>query len=164
MPFPDASLGLARTIIDRCMAKRLTLATAESCTGGLIMACLTEIPGSSAVVDRGFITYSNQAKQDLLGVSADMLAAHGAVSAEVATAMATRARARAGVDLAVAVTGIAGPGGGTAEKPVGLVYLALASGERVQTVREIFPGDRQSVRQATLDRAFVMIEEALDLG
>lgn len=162
MPFPNASLDLARTIIERSTAKRLTLATAESCTGGLIMACLTDIPGSSAVVDRGFITYSNQAKQELLGVPADMLAAHGAVSAEVATAMAMGARARAGVDLAIAVTGIAGPGGGTAEKPVGLVYLALATGDSVHASRKIFPGDRQAVRQATLDRAFVMIEEALD--
>jgi nicotinamide-nucleotide amidase len=162
MPFSDASLDLTRTIIDRCTRLGLTVATAESCTGGLIIACLTDVPGSSAVIDRGFVTYSNQAKQELLGVPADMLDAHGAVSAEVAAAMATGAKKQAGVDLAIAVTGIAGPGGGTAEKPVGLVYLALAAGERVQTVREIFPGDRRAVRSATLKRALVLIEEALD--
>jgi nicotinamide-nucleotide amidase len=162
MPFSKASLDLAQTIVERCTAKHLTLATAESCTGGLIMACLTDIPGSSAVVDRGFITYSNQAKQEVLGVPADSLAVHGAVSAEVAAAMATGARARADVDLAIAVTGIAGPGGGSEEKPVGLVYLSLDVEGEVQTVREVFPGDRQAVRLATLARGLGMIKARLD--
>ena len=157
MPFPKASLDFARTIIERCAKKSLTLATAESCTGGLIMACLTDIPGSSAVMDRGFITYSNQAKQDLLGVPADALSTYGAVSAEVAAAMATGARERAGVDLAIAVTGIAGPGGGTVEKPVGLVHLALDGQGTLWSVREIFPGNRQAVRLATLERALGMV-------
>ena len=157
MPFSDISLDLARIVIERCTVKHLTLASAESCTGGLIMACLTDIPGSSAVVDRGFITYSNQAKEEVLGVPADMLAAHGAVSAEVAAAMATGAKERADADLAVAVTGIAGPGGGTAEKPVGLVFLAVAVGANVRGFREVFPGGRQAVRLATLERALGMI-------
>ncbi|MGI9501175.1 MAG: CinA family protein [Geminicoccaceae bacterium] len=149
-------------MIQACTASNLTIATAESCTGGLIGACLTEIPGSSAAVDRGFIVYSNQAKQDLLGVPAALLDAHGAVSAEVATAMAASARERAGVDIAIAVTGIAGPGGATAGKPVGLVHLALAAGDRVDVVREVFPGDRRAVRAATLERALRMICAAVD--
>ncbi|MEZ5932681.1 MAG: CinA family protein [Alphaproteobacteria bacterium] len=157
MPFPDRSLKQAAEIIETCTKRGLTIATAESCTGGLIGACLTEIPGSSAVVDRGFITYSNRAKQDLLGVPADLLQAHGAVSAEVAEAMARGARERAGVDLAVAVTGIAGPGGATPGKPVGLVYLALADGQKGVVVRELFKGDRQAVRMATLERALSMM-------
>jgi nicotinamide-nucleotide amidase len=157
MPFSDKSLKMAAEIIDACRGLGLTIATAESCTGGLIGACLTEIPGSSAVVDRGFITYSNQAKQDLLGVPADMLEAYGAVSAEVAEAMARGARDRAGVDLAMAVTGIAGPGGATAAKPVGLVHLALAVDHRIDLVRAQFAGDRHAVRIATLERALGMI-------
>lgn len=157
----DVSLKLAAEIIGRGAANGLTIATAESCTGGLIGACLTEIPGSSAVLDRGFIVYSNQAKQDLLGVSSDMLEAHGAVSAETAAAMAKGARDRAGVDIAVAVTGIAGPGGGSEAKPVGLVHLALANRARIDRVREVFPGDRQAVRLATLERALRMILAAV---
>lgn len=136
------------------------LATAESCTGGLIGACLTEIPGSSAVVDRGFIVYSNQAKHDLLGVEMAVLEDHGAVSPEVAKAMALGARERSAVDFAIAVTGIAGPGGATATKPLGLVYLALASVDHVEVVREVFEGDRRAVRMATLERALRMIEDA----
>src|SRR5690606_23911427 len=104
----------------------LTIATAESCTGGLIIGTLTEIAGSSAAVDRGFITYSNQAKTDLLGVPAELIAQVGAVSREVAIAMAEGALARSPADLAVAVTGIAGPGGGSTDKPVGLVHFGAA--------------------------------------
>ena len=161
MSFSDTMLERAAGIIDTCTARGLTIATAESCTGGLIGACLTEIPGSSAVLDRGFIVYSNQAKMDLLGVPADLLRTHGAVSAQVGEAMARGARERAGVDLAIAVTGIAGPGGATAAKPVGLVHLALASGDRIEAVREIFPGDRHGVRTATLERALDMISARL---
>ncbi len=160
MPFSDASLKSAARIIAACTASGQKLATAESCTGGLIGACLTEIPGSSAVVDRGFIVYSNQAKIDLLGVPAALLDAHGAVSAEVAAAMAGGACERAGVDLAIAVTGIAGPGGATPGKPVGLVHLALAVDSRIEAHREVFRGDRSAVRQATLARALAMILEA----
>ncbi len=158
----DVSLQLAGEIIRRCTASGLTIATAESCTGGLIGACLTEIPGSSAVLDRGFITYSNRAKQDVLGVPEGVLKAHGAVSAETARAMAKGARDRAGVDIVVAVTGIAGPGGGSDLKPVGLVHLALAEGSRIEAVREVFSGDRRAVRAATLERALHMILTALD--
>lgn len=160
MPFSKSRLKLAETVVKTCAVRGITLATAESCTGGLIAACLTEIPGSSAVVDRGFIVYSNRAKQDLLGVPVDLLEAHGAVSTEVAAAMAKGARDRAGVDLAIAVTGIAGPGGATVEKPVGLVYLALSISGRVDIVREVFGGDRKAIRLATLDRALSMMLEA----
>ena len=164
MSFQSVSLELAEDIIRSCAANGLRIATAESCTGGLISACLTEIAGSSAVVDRGFIVYSNQAKQDLLGVPSGVLETHGAVSAETAGAMAKGARERAGVDLAIAVTGIAGPGGGSEAKPVGLVHLALATGERFDAVAEVFPGDRQAVRAATLERALRMILAATDQG
>lgn len=162
MHFSTVSLDLAADIVEICTARGQRLATAESCTGGLIGACLTAIPGSSAVVERGFITYSNQAKQDLLGVPSGLLETYGAVSAETAAAMAMGARDRAGVDIAIAVTGIAGPGGGSEEKPVGLVHLALAVDDRVDAVREIFPGDRQAVRAATLERALRMVLTALD--
>lgn len=162
MGMSDVSLRLAADVIESCRAGGLTIVTAESCTGGLIGACLTEIPGSSAVLDRGFIVYSNRAKQELLGVPSDILEAHGAVSAETASAMAGGARDRAGVDIAIAVTGIAGPGGGSDAKPVGLVHLALATSARVEAVREIFTGDRQAVRMATLERALRMILAAVD--
>ncbi|MEM8949309.1 MAG: CinA family protein [Pseudomonadota bacterium] len=164
MNVSNVSLELAEDIIRACTASGLRIATAESCTGGLIGACLTEIAGSSAVVDRGFIVYSNQAKQDLLGVPSSTLEAHGAVSAETALAMARGAKERAGVDLAIAVTGIAGPGGGSEAKPVGLVHLALAAGERLETVADVFPGDRQAVRAATLERALRMVLAAIDQG
>src|SRR5215813_13385728 len=113
----------ARALLDLCRRKRLKLAAAESCTGGLLAGLLTEIPGSSDVFERGFVTYSNQAKQEMLGVTQSLIAAHGAVSAEVARAMAQGALNHAPAHLSVAITGIAGPGGGTADKPVGLVYL-----------------------------------------
>jgi nicotinamide-nucleotide amidase len=137
------------------------LATAESCTGGMIAAALTDIAGSSDVVERGFVTYSNQAKTDLLGVSPALLAAHGAVSAEVAEAMAQGALQHAPVDLAVAVTGIAGPGGGSAAKPVGLVHFGIARrGGAVATEHHVFPGDRAAVREATVRRALELLLDA----
>jgi len=116
----------ATALLTACRSRGLMLATAESCTGGLIIGALTDIPGSSAVVDRGFVTYSNAAKTQMLGVDPGILSRHGAVSEEVARAMADGALARSDADLAVAVTGIAGPGGGTAQKPEGLVCFALA--------------------------------------
>jgi nicotinamide-nucleotide amidase len=123
---------------------------------------LTEIPGSSDVVDRGFVAYSNGAKIDLLGVAESLLAAHGAVSAEVASAMVRGALARSAADVAVAVTGIAGPGGATADKPVGLVYLACLGRSKPLTVtRHVFGGDRTAVRLATVDRAFDLLEQAI---
>ncbi len=126
----DELVQLAQRTLDACLARRLKIATAESCTGGLLAVALTENAGSSNVFERGFVTYSNEAKQDMLGVDAGLLAAHGAVSAEVAEAMALGALAKSRAQLTLAVTGIAGPGGGSPEKPVGLVHFALAQEER----------------------------------
>lgn len=122
--FSPALLSLAKTVLDAARAKKLRIATAESCTGGLIAGLLTEIPGSSDVLERGFVTYSNKAKEELLGVSEALSRDHGAVSEAVARAMAEGAVANSSAQLAVAVTGIAGPGGGTRAKPVGLVHVA----------------------------------------
>jgi nicotinamide-nucleotide amidase len=158
--FDPETLALAETVLSACRDRNWHLATAESCTGGLIAAALTAVAGSSDVVERSFVTYSNEAKTELLGVSADTIAAHGAVSAQTAAAMARGTIARAPVDLALSVTGIAGPGGGTAQKPVGLVYLGIArkdGGARVE--RRVFPGDRTAVRQAALLLALEMLED-----
>src|ERR1700752_2161057 len=119
--------ALARSLLDLCRSRRLTIATAESCTGGLVAGALTDIPGSSDVIDRGYVTYSNEAKRAMLGVEASTLATFGAVSKETATQMAVGALERADVDLAVAITGIAGPGGAVPGKPVGLVHFAVAA-------------------------------------
>ncbi|MBR0705579.1 MULTISPECIES: CinA family protein [Bradyrhizobium] len=119
--------ALSRSLLDLCRMRKLTIATAESCTGGLVAGALTDIPGSSDVIDRGFVTYSNEAKRAMLGVEAGTLTNFGAVSKETATAMAIGALERADVDLAVAITGIAGPGGATPGKPVGLVHFAAAA-------------------------------------
>jgi nicotinamide-nucleotide amidase len=144
----------------RSAGKRV--ATAESCTGGLIAACLTEIAGSSDVVERGFVTYSNEAKQEMLGVPAALIAEVGAVSAEVAAAMAEGALAASRADVTVSATGIAGPGGATAEKPLGLVFLGSARrGEAVRVERHVFAGDRAAVRLATLRAALRLLNEAL---
>jgi nicotinamide-nucleotide amidase len=154
-------MTLSTSILDRCRAARLRLATAESCTGGMVAAALTDIAGSSDVVERGFVTYSNEAKTELLGVPAPLIAAHGAVSAEVAAAMAEGALAHAPVDLAVSITGVAGPGGGTATKPVGLVYLGIIrKGQAARTERHLFPGDRAAVRAASTYRALELLLEA----
>jgi nicotinamide-nucleotide amidase len=151
----------ARDLLEQFRRLGLTLATAESCTGGLIAATLTEIAGSSDVVERGFVTYSNAAKTELLGVPAPLIAAHGAVSEPVARAMAEGALAHSQADLAVAVTGIAGPGGASPEKPVGLVHLAVARrGGETRHHRDVFPGDRRLVRLATVEHAFRMLREA----
>jgi len=155
--------ALAEELLARCRSKKLMLATAESCTGGMIAAALTDIAGSSDVVERGFVTYSNRAKTELLGVPGSLIIRVGAVSAEVAEAMAAGALAHAPVDLAVSVTGIAGPGGGSAEKPVGLVYFGIARrGGVVRTAREIFPGDRGAVRRAAVERALRLVIEAAE--
>ena len=153
----------AETVLARCRAKGLMLATAESCTGGLIAGALTEIAGSSDVVERGFVTYSNEAKTEMLGVAPALIAVHGAVSDEVAAAMAEGALARAPVALSVAVTGIAGPGGATPGKPVGLVWFGLARrGAKVATEHHVFPGDRAAVRHATVLRALALLLEAAE--
>jgi nicotinamide-nucleotide amidase len=158
--FDPDTLSLARSVLAACRARGWHVATAESCTGGLVAAALTAIAGSSDVVKRGFVTYSNAAKIELLGVPAETIAGHGAVSEQTAAAMARGAVARAGVDLAVSITGIAGPGGGTPQKPVGLVYIGLArkNGEdRVE--RRVFPGDRAEIRRAALVEALEMLHE-----
>ncbi len=126
----------ARVLIELCRERGLLIGTAESCTGGLLSACLTAVPGSSSVFERGFVTYANAAKVEMLGVDADLLAAHGAVSEPVARAMAAGVLARAPVNLAVSITGIAGPGGGSAEKPVGLVFIGF--GRKTADGLEVF--------------------------
>jgi nicotinamide-nucleotide amidase len=150
----------AARLLDRCRALGLTVATAESCTGGLVAATLTEIPGSSDVVDCGYVTYSNDAKQLLLGVPAETLDMHGAVSRATAEAMAEGARAQSGADLTVAITGIAGPGGGSAEKPVGLVHFAAAREGRL-IHREMRFGEigRSEVRRQSVGVAFDLLAE-----
>jgi nicotinamide-nucleotide amidase len=152
-------LSLSGSVLDACRARGWHVAIAESCTGGLVAAALTAIAGSSDVVERGFVAYSNAAKSELLGVPPATIAAHGAVSAETAAAMAQGAIARAAVDLAVSVTGVAGPRGGSLAKPVGLVFTGLARREGpCRTERRVFPGDRTAVREAALRLAL----EALD--
>jgi nicotinamide-nucleotide amidase len=155
----DLARAAARAL-DLCRARGLTVATGESCTGGLVAAALTEIAGSSDVVDRGFVTYSNAAKQDMLGVPVGILERHGAVSRETAEAMAKGALAHAPADLAVAITGIAGPGGGTTEKPVGLVHFAAAARDGRLIHRERRFGDvgRAEVRLRAVAEALAMLE------
>lgn len=155
---PSSLLTEAKSLLAACRARGLRLATAESCTGGLIVATLTAIAASSDVVDRGFVTYSNEAKHEVLGVPMELIARVGAVSDEVARAMAEGALARCRADIVVSVTGVAGPGGGSAEKPVGLVCFGLACrGHAVTGDRRIFPGDRTAVRAAAVAHAFAMV-------
>jgi nicotinamide-nucleotide amidase len=160
--FPEESIELAERVVRACEAANLRIVTAESCTGGLIAAALTEIPGASNVVERGFVAYSNAAKIELLGVPADLIETHGAVSPEVAQAMAEGALAHAPAELSVAITGIAGPGGATPAKPVGLVQLAAARrGAETLSERHVFSGDRAEVRlqgvQAALEMALRLV-------
>lgn len=158
---PEITDAAAR-LLDDLRARRMTVATAESCTGGLIAAALTAIAGSSDVVDRGFVTYSNAAKAEMLGVDAGLIAQFGAVSEPVAAAMAAGALQRAPVGMVVSVTGVAGPGGGTPEKPVGTVWFGLAvRGRQGCTERRVFPGDRTGVRHATVLHAFGLFRRAL---
>jgi len=145
---------LAADLGARLVARRWKLATAESCTGGLVAAAITSVAGSSDWFDRGFVTYSNDAKMALLNVPAATLAAHGAVSEATAVAMAEGAIVASGADVAVAVTGIAGPGGGTAEKPVGLVWFAWAArGAALRAQKRRLPGDRAAIREASVEIA-----------
>jgi nicotinamide-nucleotide amidase len=148
----------ADEVLAACRASGLKLATAESCTGGMVAAALTDIAGSSDVVERGLVTYSNAAKSELLAVPPELIAAHGAVSGEVAAAMAAGALAHAPVDLAVSITGIAGPGGGSPAKPVGLVWFGIAArGGAAKTERHVFAGDRAAVRLAATRRALALL-------
>jgi nicotinamide-nucleotide amidase len=153
--------ALARSLLDLCRMRKLTIATAESCTGGLVAAALTDIPGSSDVVDRGFVTYSNGAKRAMLGVKTMTLSTFGAVSKETATAMAIGALEKAGVDLAVSITGIAGPGGATPGKPVGMVHLAVAARDGRILNRECRFGaiGRSAVRARSVVEALRMLME-----
>ncbi|NLR95998.1 CinA family protein [Rhizobium sp. P38BS-XIX] len=159
MHFPDETIALAQKIVTDFTAKKWMIATAESCTGGLIAGALTEIPGSSAVVDRGFVTYTNTAKMEMLGVQEQTLTQFGAVSKETALQMVHGALFRSHADFAVAVTGIAGPGGGSTEKPVGLVHLAAKARSGGFIHHEMRYGDigRDKVRLATLNTALEML-------
>jgi nicotinamide-nucleotide amidase len=159
---PESTLQDAESLLAACRSKGIMLATAESCTGGLIAAALTAIAGSSDVIDRGFITYSNAAKTEMIGVPMPLIEAHGAVSDEVARAMADGALARSRAAIVISVTGVAGPSGGSVDKPVGLVYFGLArTAKPVICERQVFRGDRTAIRTATVDHAFKMIRAAL---
>ena len=150
----------AKRVLDLCRARVLHVVTAESCTGGLVAAALTEIPGSSDVVDRGFVTYSDDAKRETLGVPVATLKRHGAVSAQTAKAMAAGALKNARADIAVSITGIAGPGGGSKQKPVGLVYFAAASRDGRRIARKRLYGDigRRRVRLCSVLEALALLQ------
>jgi len=157
----DAKLrAAAKRLLDACRERGLRVATAESCTGGLVAAALTEIAGASDVIERGFVVYSNAAKEAMLGVPAAMLKRHGAVSAQTAVAMAAGALKNSQADITVAVTGIAGPGGGTEQKPVGLVHFAAASrdGRRLQRRRLFGKIGRRRVRERSVAQALALLE------
>jgi nicotinamide-nucleotide amidase len=158
--FSEILTQKAIKLLDQCRAQSLKIVTAESCTGGLLSALLTEIPGSSSVYERGFITYSNEAKNELLGVDPHALEMYGAVSEPVARAMVSGAIARSKATLAASVTGIAGPGGGSAEKPVGLVYIGVGSNHSIDVQQFIFSGNRHEIRLQSLDAALEMLLKA----
>ncbi|MEQ1695583.1 MAG: CinA family protein [Hyphomicrobiaceae bacterium] len=162
--FDPADIAEAERLLARLRATRWTICTAESCTGGLIAGLLTEVPGASDVVDRGFVTYSNGAKTGLLGVPGALIEGHGAVSAETASAMASGALLHSPCDLAVAVTGVAGPGGGSPDKPVGLVHLAAQLRGRTPVFHVLRLGDigRSMVRLETVRAALRLCHQALD--
>ncbi|HUE18326.1 MAG TPA: CinA family protein [Stellaceae bacterium] len=161
MPANPTIAALAEIVLGACRARGWKLATAESCTGGLVAAALTAIAGSSDVFERGFVTYSNRSKSEMLGIDAALIEKLGAVSAETAAAMAVGALAKAPVDLAVSITGIAGPGGSSADKPVGLVYFGIARRVGgVTTEKKIFSGDRDAVRRDAMLRALALLLEA----
>jgi len=155
---------LAEHVLAVCRTENILLATAESCTGGLIAATLTAIPGSSDVVDRGFVTYTNAAKHDMIGVPMDLFDSVGAVSKEVAGAMAKGALVQSNADIAVSVTGVAGPGA-SERKPAGLVFIGIASRTAAIQVEEChFDGDRDAVRHATVLKALTLVLRTIDTG
>jgi len=159
---PDPLLIEAETLLDACRAKGVRLATAESCTGGLVAATLTAIAESSDVFDRGFVTYCNDAKHDMIGVPITLIETHGAVSEPVARAMAEGALARSRATMAISVTGLAGPGGGNVEKPVGTVCFGLAmKNQPALTERLLLSGGRAGIRAAAVAHAFAMIRAHL---
>jgi PncC family amidohydrolase len=153
---------LASRLGARCTALGLRVATVESCTGGLVGHLITEVPGSSAYYVGGFVTYSDALKRDMVDVPEEVLAAHGAVSAQVAMAMATGGRTRTGADLVVSVTGIAGPDGGTASKPVGLTYVAVADGVGVAVRRHVWTGDRSENKARSAGAALGLLLERVE--
>jgi nicotinamide-nucleotide amidase len=157
----NEATAAATDLIKLCIERKLTIATAESCTGGLVAGALTDVPGSSAALDRGSVTYSNKAKQEMLGVPVETLKAYGEVSRQTAEAMAQGALEKAKTDLAVAITGIAGPGGGSAEKPVGLVHFAAASRNGTSMHAAMRYGDigRAEVRHKSVLQALRMLRE-----
>jgi nicotinamide-nucleotide amidase len=155
----DELMTQAEALLAACRTARVMIAIAEGCTGGLIAAALTAIAGSSDVVDQSFVAYSNESKHEMIGVSPDLITRHGAVSEEVARAMAEGALVRSRAGIAMAVTGVAGPGGGSTEKPVGMVCFGLAQrGRPVVSERQVFPGDRGAIRAAAVARAFGMVK------
>lgn len=160
----DEIIERVRTTLEACRQSKMMIATAESCTGGLIAGSLTEIAGSSDVFERGFVTYSNEAKSELLGVPSDLIANEGAVSKPVAAAMAEGALTKSNAHIAVAVTGVAGPGGGTADKPVGLVHIAAASKSGLMLHHECRFGNksRREIRELTVLSALDLVRQLLD--
>jgi len=159
-----AAMNLETRLVAICKGRGVTLATAESCTGGLVAERITSVPGSSAVFLGGVVSYANAVKRDLLGVPQEILGRAGAVSAPCAEAMAAGARDRLMADVAVSVTGIAGPEGGTPQKPVGLVFLGLATSAGVRSERCQFEGDREAVRRQASDRALSLLAESVQMA
>lgn len=157
----DQLVDLAGRIGTACLSRGLTVATVESCTGGLVGHLITEIPGSSSWYVGGFVTYANGLKEDV-GVPPEVLGSHGAVSAQVAMAMADGGRRRTGADVAVAVTGIAGPDGGTDEKPVGLTYVAVADASGPEVRRHLWTGDRSANKRASAGAALSLLLDRVD--
>lgn len=162
--FPDRLKNMALLVMDDARQRRLKITTAESCTGGLLSGLFTELAGSSDVFERGYVTYSNRAKQDVLGVPGDLLADYGAVSEAVARAMAEGALQESRANVSVAITGIAGPGGGTAMKPVGTVHIACARENRaiIHNLHEYGDIGRSEVRLATLESALEILRQQID--
>ena len=161
---PSALVALAERLQGICLGRGLTVALAESCTGGLVATTITDVAGSSGYFEGGVVAYSNDAKTALLDVPAATLDAHGAVSAQVAKAMATGAQARFGAALVASITGVAGPVGGTDEKPVGLTYIGLAHGASSEVRRFTFGGDRTAVREGAARAALEWLIEAAEAG
>lgn len=148
-----------REIVEKLIEKKIVVATAESCTGGMIASAITDVPGSSAVFGYGMVTYSNEAKTAILGVKEETLEKFGAVSEETAYEMVRGLQRVSGADVAISVTGIAGPGGGSEQKPVGLVYMGLAKGEEVYVKKNLFSGSRDEIRHQTVSTALHFIAE-----
>ena len=162
--FPSDILTIASKLVKITNEQTITLSTAESCTGGLIAGAITEIPGSSSIFHRGYVTYSNLAKQQVLNVQSYQLKKFGAVSEEVASQMAIGAKLNSNSDISVAVTGIAGPSGGSGEKPIGTVFIALAFKEDIKVKGFLFEGDRAQIRMSTVRSALDIILKEIDTG